>query len=217
MSARTLAILLGVLVLAGAVVVTQGAAMPLPGDHSGFEPDQPVFYSHQLHAGELQIPCLYCHYAAERGPRAGIPPEELCMNCHKFVSAPLADVRAEDAAAKAEKREPRKVVSPEIRKLYEALALDDKAQPVPGGVRKPVAWVRVHDLPDFVFFDHRSHVTAGVACETCHGPVQSMSRMRQQENLTMGWCVNCHRQMNATGLPDGRPAAASTDCTACHY
>lgn len=217
MSRRTAAILVGLLLVVGLVVVVQGATPPLPGDQRGYEPDQPILYSHQLHAGELQIPCLYCHFAAERGPRAGIPPDQVCMNCHTFVSAPLSDVRAEDEAAKKEARPVRRVVSPEIRKLYDALALDEKAQPVPGAARSPLAWVRVHDLPDFVFFDHRSHVTAGIACETCHGPVQGMHRMRQQESLSMGWCVNCHRQMNATGLPDGRPAAASTDCTACHH
>ena len=78
-------------------------------------------------------------------------------------------------------------------------------------------WAKVHNLADFVFFDHRSHVGAGFACATCHGPVDAMARVRQFSDLSMGWCVNCHRASNLSGLPDGRPAAASTDCSTCHY
>ena len=101
--------------------------------------------------------------------------------------------------------------SEEIAKLKRAWTDRDK----PG--TKPLAWTRVHRLPAFVTFDHRSHVNAGVVCATCHGPVDTMHRVRQFSDLTMGWCVNCHRQMNVTGLPNGKPAAASTDCSACHY
>ncbi len=223
MSARTLAIFGFALVALGLVVVVQGADMPLPGNQIGYEPEQPIRFSHQVHAGDLAVPCLYCHSGAEKSRHAGLPAVQVCANCHRFVTAPLGDVRsaeeAEAAAAKAENRAPRPVTvfTPEIRKIYDALALDDRGEPIPGGKPKPVRWVRVHNLPDFVYFDHRSHVNAGVACATCHGPVDAMHRVRQFADLTMGWCVNCHRDVNATGLPDGRPVHAPTDCSTCHF
>jgi hypothetical protein len=207
-----------VLVLA-LVVVAQGADLALPGNHAGYEPDQPVAFSHALHARDLAIDCLYCHSGAERSRHAGIPSDAVCMNCHRFVAAPLAMVREEEARAKAADPaapKPRAVVSPEIAKLYEAAGLDGQGKPVPGKEPTPLRWVRVHDLPDHAFFDHRPHVNAGVACATCHGPVDAMDRVRQHADLSMGWCVNCHRAANASGLPSGGPAAASTDCTTCH-
>jgi hypothetical protein len=217
MRTRTLALVAAVGVLLGGVVVIQGADLPLPGNHVGYEPVQPVAFSHPLHAGQLEIACLYCHSGAERSRHAGLPADAVCMNCHRVVAAPLAATQEEALLAKIEKRPPRPVVSPEIAKLYRAQGLDDVGQPVPGATPTPLRWVRVHNLPDFAFFDHRSHLSAGVACETCHGPVDTMARVRQFADLSMGWCVNCHRQANATGLPGGRPARASTDCTTCHY
>jgi len=211
-------VLLGILAsVIGAWVVVEQVDVRLPGDRTGYEPDQPILFSHQLHAGEMQVPCLYCHVGVEKSRHAGVPPASVCMNCHKFVASTLAAVRAEERASIEESRPPRPVVSPEIRKLYRALGLDDAAKPVAGAVPRPIEWVRVHDLPDFVFFDHRSHVTQGIACATCHGDVASMQRVRQVSSLSMGWCVNCHRLTNLKGLPDGRPARASTDCSACHY
>ncbi len=188
----------------------------LPGIQRGYEPEQPIRYSHRLHAGEMQIPCQYCHFGAERSRHAGIPPVNVCMNCHKFVTAPMGAVRAEDEAAARENRAPRRVVSAELRKLYDALALGDDLQPDPAKPQRPIAWVKVHNEPDFVIFDHRPHVAAGVACQTCHGPVETMERMRQVSDLTMGWCVNCHRDANRTGIV-GRTVQASIDCSACHY
>lgn len=213
----TVVLLLAVLLALVVVVAVQGAGPRLPGNDVGYEPDQPIRFSHQMHAGELAIDCLYCHVGAERGRHAGIPSEQICMNCHKFVAAPLADVRAEEAAAAKEGRPVRPVLSPEIAKLYRAQGLGTDGKPLPGATPEPVRWVRVHNLPDFAFFDHRSHVGAGFACATCHGPVDSMARVRQFSDLTMGWCVNCHRASNLSGLPDGRRAAASTDCSTCHY
>jgi hypothetical protein len=211
-------ILLGVVASAlGVWVVADQVSVRLPGDRTGYAPEQPIRFSHQMHAGELQIACLYCHLGADRSRHAGVPPTSVCMNCHKFVAAPLADVRAEERRANEEKRAPRPVVSPEIAKLYDAAGVDGAGKPVPGKQASPVDWVRVHDLPDFVFFDHRSHVAQGVACASCHGAVDTMPRVRQVNSLSMGWCVNCHRAANATGLPDGRRAHASTDCSACHY
>ena len=188
----------------------------LPGGNQGYEPAQPVAYSHRLHAGDLEIPCLYCHYGAQRSRHAGIPPAGLCLNCHRFVSTNFGAVRQEDALATKEKRKPRRIVSPEIQKLYDSLALDSKMRRIPGKEQKPIQWVRVHNLPDFVYFDHRPHVAAGVTCQTCHGEAQTMERMRQDAPLSMGWCVNCHRQVNKTGV-NGKKVNAVTDCSACHY
>jgi len=181
-------------VLVAGILAPRVATSRLPGDHSGYAPDQPIAYSHRLHAGELGIACLYCHSGAERSRHAGIPSASLCMNCHTSVSAPVLEVRAEDARATAAGRPPARIVSPELAKLYRSI--DD---------RDPIRWTKVHHLPDFAFFDHRSHVTAGVSCQRCHGPVETMERMRQQSTLTMGWCVDCHRTERAT-----------LDCSACH-
>ena len=207
----------------------------LPGNQKGYEPTQPLAFSHRLHAGELQISCLYCHSGAERSRHAGLPAASVCMNCHSFVTATLGAVRAEDELAKKQGRAPQRVVSPEIRKIYDALGLNEDRKPDPAKTPKPIEWMRVHTLPDFVYFDHRPHVNAGVACQNCHGPVESMERVRQVEDLSMGWCVNCHRSVNKTGI-DGKgnfssaPAPAtrgplpashrvygSTDCSTCHY
>ncbi len=234
MNARTAWTLVTVVAVLALVVAVQGADLPMAGNQIGYEPDQPVRFSHQVHAGDLQIQCLYCHSAAERSRHAGIPSEQVCMNCHRYVPATLAAIREkEEVAAKETERrkeeakakglpappavQPEFVVSPEIAKVYRALGLDDHAQPVAGATPQPIRWVRVHDLPDFAMFDHRSHVTVGVACETCHGPVDTMSRIRQFADLTMGWCVNCHR-LNAGKVlrTDRPPVAPPTDCTTCH-
>lgn len=183
------------------------------GNDQGHSPEQPIAYSHRLHAGELSIPCLYCHFAAEKSRSAGIPPLSVCMNCHARVTAPFIDVRAEDAAAAKEKRKPRVLMSEEIRKIYDALGLASDGTPSPGRTPSPVRWNRVHNVPDFVAFDHRPHVAAGLTCQTCHGPVETMEKMRQHSDLSMGWCVNCHRRTK----PAGADRHASTDCGTCHY
>jgi hypothetical protein len=188
----------------------------LPGNNQDYEPLQPVAYSHRVHAGDLQMPCLYCHFGAEKSRHAGIPSANVCMNCHKYVTSALGAVRAEDEAAKKENRKPRRVIAPEVRKVYAALGLDDELQPDRTGKTAPIVWTKVHNLPDFVYFDHRAHVTVGVACQTCHGPVETMERVRQVTSLSMGWCVNCHRTSNEQGVA-GRPVRASTACSTCHY
>ncbi len=197
-------------------LVTRPGIARLPGNQQDYEPVQPVAYSHRLHAGELQMQCLYCHTSAEKSRYAGIPPASVCMNCHTQVTAAFGAVRAEEELSTKEKRQPRTIVSPELKKVYDALGLDANRKPVPGNVLKPVAWTRVHRLPDFVYFDHRAHVNAGVACQTCHGPVETMERVRQVADLSMGWCVNCHRQTTRDGL-EGRKVSASIDCSVCHY
>jgi len=221
-STTTLAVSLCVLLVGGVAVVAQ-SGVRAPGNHQGYAPVQPIAYSHRLHAGELQVDCLYCHGGAERSRHAGVPSAQTCMNCHKVVTAAWDDVLAERQAAEAEGRPERPVVSAELRKLYDALALGDDREPDPAMAPRPIEWVRVHQLPDFAYFDHRVHVTRGVACQQCHGPVQAMERMRQDADLSMGWCVDCHRRSPADvkGAVASAPGRAtdhvSTDCGGCHY
>ncbi len=188
----------------------------LPGNHQGYEPVQPIQYSHRLHAGELGIDCQFCHTGAEKSRHAGIPPVQTCMNCHKFITAPYLEVKAEDELAVKENRKPRQIISKEIAKIYEAIGLDNELKSDSSKTPSSIKWIKVHKLPDFVYFDHRPHVAAGVQCQTCHGAVETMERVRQVNDLSMGWCVNCHRDANANGI-NRKKVNASTDCTACHY
>ena len=152
--------------------------------NQGYAPEQPIKYSHAVHAGALQIDCEYCHYAAERGPHAGIPPAQVCMNCHDHV--------AKD--------------HPEVLKIKEAI--DSEA---------PIEWVRVHWLPDHVFFDHSIHIASGVGCTRCHGEVESMGRVAQAKELTMGWCLSCHRDVSSEAMGEEVRASPLTDCAVCHH
>jgi hypothetical protein len=198
MNSRILSITVAVgLAFSLALLGARMGVFHLPGNFQGYEPEQPIPYSHRLHAGELGIACQYCHYGAEKSRHAGIPAASVCMNCHKYVTAPLGALRAEDELAEKEKRAPRPLVSADLQKLFDAV---DPKNP------RPLAWNKVHNLPDFVYFDHRPHVAKGVACQSCHGPVETMERVRQVSDLSMGMCVNCHRQQRA-----------SIDCSACHY
>ncbi|MFN7133034.1 MAG: cytochrome c3 family protein [Myxococcales bacterium] len=158
----------------------------------GYEPAQPVPFSHALHAGEHQIACLYCHSDAERSRHAGVPSPSICMNCHTQV----------------------KKDSPLLAPVRDALATG-----------RPLEWVKVHRLPDHAFFDHANHVTAGVRCQSCHGEVETMVRMRQVETMTMGWCLSCHRgpeKLTAAldprrpKSPGAGPLQPPTDCASCH-
>ncbi len=226
-------VLLAAAVFAALIAAPGAGTARLPGNQRGYEPSQPIAFSHRLHAGELSVPCLYCHSGAEKSRYAGVPAANVCMNCHRFVPAPFGAIRAEDEVAKREKRAPRPIVSPEIQKLYDALALGPDLKPDPAKQPRPIAWVKVHNLPDFTYFDHRPHVNGGVSCQTCHGPVETMERVRQVLDLSMGWCVNCHRGAQRAGvngsfesLPAPRaqgpmPAThklnPSIDCKACHF
>jgi Cytochrome c7 and related cytochrome c len=138
----------------------------------GYAPQQPVPFSHKLHAGTRKIPCLYCHSNAERSRHATIPSTNVCMNCHLVVRTDRPAIQT-------------------VTKLYEE--------------GKAIPWVRVHRVPDYVYFSHRWHVARGIACQTCHGQVQNMDVIRQAENLKMGWCISCHRQNKA-----------SQECNTCH-
>jgi len=214
MRSRTLTILMGFTVAVSLAALT--AAWRLPGDNRGYEPVQPINYSHRLHAGEMQIACMYCHSGAEQSRYAGIPSTSVCMNCHQEVRASFELVQQEAQDAEAEDRTAERIVSSELQKLYDTLALDDQLRPLEDKAPMPVPWVRVHTLPDFVRFDHRPHVLSGVSCQSCHGPVETMERVRQEASLSMGWCVNCHRDVNEHGVA-GKTAYASLDCTTCHY
>lgn len=192
------------------------ASYMMPGNHQGYEPVQPVAFSHRLHAGELSVNCMHCHSAADQGKHAGIPSMNVCMNCHKFVTAPWVEVKAESDQADKEKRKSRLIVSPEIQKIYDAVAVDKEMKPLSTRQPKSIEWIKIHNLPDFVYFNHSAHVNAGVECQTCHGAVETMERVRQVNDLSMGWCVNCHRDATASGIA-GKKVRASTDCATCHY
>lgn len=217
MKSRIVTIVLGIgLAISCILLISELGQFHLPGNQQGYSPAQPIAYSHRLHAGEMQIPCLYCHYAAQTSRHAGVPPANVCMNCHREVTSSLGAMHAEDALATKEHRQPRQVISPELKKLYDALALDTNRQPIPGKQLQPIVWNRIHTLPSFVYFDHRAHVAVGVACQQCHGPVETMERVRQFSDLSMGWCVNCHRQATREGV-SGRQVNASTNCSTCHF
>jgi len=138
------------------------------------------------------------------------------MRCHKFVTSSFDVLQDEVKQAEKEKRKPDQPVSNELRKLYDSFGLDELLKPKEGVKPTSIPWVRVHNLPDFVYFDHRAHVSVGVKCQRCHGPIESMERVYQAETLSMGWCVNCHRDATKNGI-DGKAVHASTDCAICHY
>jgi mono/diheme cytochrome c family protein/predicted HAD superfamily Cof-like phosphohydrolase len=156
------------------------------GVDQDYEPIQPIHYSHRIHAGSNGINCKYCHSAARVSKNAGIPSLNVCMNCHKNISE-VSDTTATAEHSKA-------FYDGEIQKLYTAVGWDQSAQKYTGKTQ-PVKWVRIHNLPDFVYFNHSQHVSvAGIECQTCHGPVQTFELMKQFSPLTMGWCVDCHRK-----------------------
>jgi Cytochrome c/Class III cytochrome C family len=182
-------LLLGIIVLFlfGGYYLVEGA-MGL-GRQQGYQPVQPIFYSHKVHAGDNQISCLYCHGNAQDSKHATIPAVNVCMNCHKAVK---------DYGGKPITREDGTPVNAnaEIQKLYDAAGWNPstKTYDKPG---RPIEWVRIHSLPDFVYFNHSQHVKVGrVQCQTCHGEIQKMDEVKQFADLSMGWCVNCHRTTN---------------------
>lgn len=208
-------VLAGCMLGFGLIAIGTTVDANLWGNHRGYAPEQPIEFSHRLHAGELAIDCLYCHYGARESRTAGIPAASICMGCHKHVQASFDVVQSEKIAAQSEQRAPRRIISTEIRKLYDALGLNDDAEPKPGAQRRPIRWVRVHNLPDFVAFDHSVHVASGLACQECHGPVQTFDRMQQFSDLSMGWCLDCHRTERVDGM--AKPGHPTTNCAACHY
>jgi len=180
------------------------------GRSKDYMPDQPIKFSHQVHAGANKIDCKYCHFNVEQGKQAGIPGPGLCMNCHLIVRE----------GSRSGKSEIAKVV-----KHFEE--------------GKDIEWVRIHNLPDHVFFSHAQHVKAGqLDCKECHGKVEEMHILKQENDLSMGWCINCHRKTNvqftqnnyyslyedyhkelAQGVRDSIKAVdiGANDCMKCHY
>ncbi|WP_245328344.1 c-type cytochrome [Hymenobacter aquaticus] len=174
------------------------------GLSQGYQPTQPIAFSHKLHAGENQINCSYCHTSVYKSKSANIPSANICMNCHSQI----------------------KTESPEIKKIYRAIER-----------KQPIQWVRIHNLPDLAYFNHSQHTqVGGIECQTCHGPIQNMEVVYQYSPLTMGWCINCHREtpLNTKGngyysnlvkLHDKANGAApftvssngGTECSKCHY
>ncbi len=161
-------------------------------------PSQPIFFSHLIHAGSYRIDCQFCHTGARRSSHAGMPSVEKCMGCHKIIGA-------QD--------------NPEIRKIHGYWER-----------REPIPWVRIFRVPQFTYFSHKPHVRAGIACQNCHGPIQQMRVVGANTGpslandllnliglrpaarpLSMGWCVDCHREQNARGKQ------APLDCVTCHH
>ncbi len=171
--------LITTIVLVGCVYlgyVTVDGAIDL-GRQQGYMPDQPIAFSHRLHACVNQIDCQYCHSGARQGKTSMIPSPNVCMNCHKAVT------------------EGSTTGTSEISKIYDAIGFDPLTrQYIEDYEQKPIEWVRIHNLPDHVYFNHQQHVVAGeIECQTCHGPVEQMDVVYQHAPLSMGWCVNCHR------------------------
>ncbi len=159
------------------------------GRTKNYQPVQPIYYSHRVHAGKNQISCLYCHGNAQDGKHANIPSINQCMNCHIAINeytGSAGDIYAEDG---------NKVNgTAEIKKIYEYAGWDPQQKKYTKQ-GKPVEWVKIHALPDHVYFNHSQHVVAGkVQCQTCHGPITEMDEVYQFAELSMGWCINCHRE-----------------------
>ena len=179
------------------------------GVQEGYAPTQPIQYSHKVHAGDYQIDCNYCHTGVTKSKNANIPSPSICMNCHNSITKGT------------------NTGTTEIDKIYAAIENN-----------QPIEWVRVHNLPDLAYFNHAQHVAVGnVECQTCHGPIEEMEVVRQHSLLTMGWCVNCHRDTDlntrGNGYYDklvelheseyGETASFTVedngglDCAKCHY
>lgn len=156
------------------------------GVDQGYQPIQPIAFSHKIHAGDNKIDCQYCHSSAKHSKHSGIPSVNVCMNCHKGIGEVAADTKL-DGYSTAQ-------LNAEIQKIYDAAGWDPETLEYTGE-EKPIKWVRIHNLPDLVYFNHSQHVTAGgIDCQKCHGPVQEMDELYQYSPLTMGWCIDCHRE-----------------------
>lgn len=212
MTVRTLGLSMLTVIALCALALTQASAWRLPGDHTGYAPVQPIAFSHRLHAGDMQISCLYCHAAAPKSRHAGIPPVQTCLNCHTFISS-VSDAIALPGPDTAAPAVPPSEELKKVRRFLES-GLDERAK---SDTLASIEWVRVHDLPDHVRFDHSRHVNAGVDCVSCHGDVASMERVRQEQSFTMGLCLDCHRQTIRTRTDTAAvKAAVLEDCGSCH-
>ena len=167
---------------------TYGYLMQI-GIDQGYAPIQPIHYSHKIHAGANQIECKYCHSSARVSKHSGIPSLNVCMNCHEYIGEYNGEEDLENGYTKD-------FYTNEIKKLYNAVGWDEENQVYTGNTQ-PVKWIRIHNLPDFVYFNHAQHAqVAQIECQTCHGPVEEMEILYQYSPLTMGWCIDCHRESN---------------------
>lgn len=177
-----------ILLLLSSAYFAYGYMMQI-GVDQGYMPVQPIHYSHKIHSGANQIECQYCHSSARVSKHSGIPSLNVCMNCHENI----AEYNGEEDLEKGYTKD---FYTNEIKKLYKAVGWDEETQSYTGET-EPVKWVRIHNLPDFVYFNHSQHVSvAGVDCQKCHGPVEEMEILYQYSSLTMGWCIDCHRESN---------------------
>jgi mono/diheme cytochrome c family protein len=148
------------------------------GVQQGYQPEQPIAFSHKIHAGENGIDCNYCHSGARHSKTSGVPSANVCMNCHTYINSGTT------------------TGTEEIAKIYDAIGFDPETRTyIEDYEQKPIEWVRIHNLPDLAYYNHSQHVNvAGLECQTCHGPVEEMDVVEQHAPLTMGWCVDCHRE-----------------------
>ena len=224
---RPLMVLIGVGLLGWLSVAMWDSASSL-GRQKGYAPEQPIAFSHKVHAGINKIDCKYCHVGAERGKAAVIPSLSVCMNCHYNIQ----EVTGTDP------NYPKAVYDKEINKIYSYIGFNKESLKYEKDPQ-PIEWVKIHNLPDHVYFNHSQHVkVAGLECQTCHGLIEEMDVIQQQGNLSMGWCVNCHRntEVNFTTndfykpyevlhekLESGEIDAVhaedigATECQKCHY
>ena len=164
------------MILLGGKVVWDGLSSV--GVQQGYKPEQPIAFSHKIHAGENGVDCNYCHSGARHSKSAGVPSANVCMNCHTYINSGT------------------ETGTTEIAKIYDAIGFDVETRTyIEGYEQKPIQWVRIHNLPDLAYYNHSQHVNvAGIECQTCHGPVEEMEVVEQYSPLTMGWCINCHRE-----------------------
>jgi cytochrome c551/c552 len=180
-----IALLTVILFIVGGYLTSVGA-MGL-GRSKNYQPIQPIYYSHKVHAGINQINCQYCHIGVYQGKQATIPSVNICMNCHmaikEYSGEKIFNEEGEEVNGTAE-----------IQKLHKFAGFED-GKPWDASKAKPIEWARIHNLPDHVYFNHSQHVKAGkVQCQTCHGEIQKMGEVKQFADLSMGWCINCHRE-----------------------
>ncbi|AID37477.1 cytochrome c [Candidatus Walczuchella monophlebidarum] len=163
--------------------------------NKGYQPNQPIYFSHKIHSNINQIDCQYCHSSAKYGKVSGIPSANICMNCHVSITEYNGDY--------IENGKDKIFYTKEIQKIYKAIGWDPNTRTYSNETH-PIKWIRIHNMPDFVYFDHSQHVVAGeetikksqnvdVVCKACHGEVQDMDKVKMVNDFTMGWCINCHR------------------------
>ncbi|WP_291869411.1 c-type cytochrome [Maribacter sp.] len=183
-----------IFMLLGSAYFAYGWMMQV-GVDQGYAPIQPIHFSHKVHAGDNKVECKYCHSSARVSKTSGVPALNVCMNCHKSIYEYKGNAEG-PSKEDLENGYTNEFYTGEIKKLYKAVGWDEENQGYTGE-SEPVEWVRIHNLPDFAYFNHSQHVSvAGIECQTCHGPVEEMEIMYQYSPLTMGWCVNCHRETN---------------------